>query len=88
MHWFWLLALIVLAAMASSRSAFWNAVFCRLWMLVSGLWVVFVWYLTNAHGHVEWPAIFGPPLVLLLGFSALHWVFSGLHEWPARRWRR
>jgi len=85
MHWLWLFVLIVLAAMASSRSVYWNTVFCRLWLLLSALWITLAWYLTDAHGHVEWAAVVFPPIGVLLSFAALHWVFSGLYERAARR---
>ncbi len=70
--------LICVAAGASSRSRYWNAVLCRLWLILSVVWLIFAYWLETADGlnQPDWRVVVLPPIAFLLGFSVLHWAFS------------
>ena len=70
-----------LSSYASSRSAYWNAVLCRLWLIATILWIPFAYWMTAELGKdglysPNWTVVIVVPIAVLLFGAALHWAFS------------
>lgn len=77
-------AAVILSAIASSRSEYWQTVLCRLWLVTSGLWIIFAYNMRAVDNLVNWPLVVLPPIGVLLFGATLHWIFKA----PSTYWHR